>query len=259
MYNKFYINYNDFITGDKFKSKFEKHGIFLTDFDKKLENYNSRFIVTHSEDKIIDNFFLRRKNDFNNLKYWFGQNVSQDDSRLIRLPIGLQNDSWHDQPRKKKILSQKSLINQNYTKNRVYCNFDIAEHPLDRISAYTYFSKQKFSTIRQHESIDYLQFCDDILNHQFIICPRGISSDTHLVWETLYLKRIPVVKNYLGLKDLYEGLPVVIVEDWSEISIDFLDQKLIELQNTKFNFEKLKISYWFNFIEKKINQAFVEF
>jgi hypothetical protein len=48
------------------------------------------------------------------------------------------------------------------------------------------------------------------------------------------------------LDELLEGLPVLIVDDWSEINEQFLEQSYVEI-NKKFDvehLEKLTYAYW---------------
>jgi hypothetical protein len=249
MYNKFLLNYNDFISGDKFKNRFKKSGIYY--HFSQLNQVKSDIILTHNEKEVIDDLtIVELEHDF---KLWFAQNVISSDERVIQLPIGLLNHFDAEQQIRNKTLYQKSLINKRFTTNRLLLSCDVQTNHKERISAYTYFWNKDFCTTKRHiESGDYSQFCDDILSHNFVVCPYGISEDTHLVWETLYLKRIPIVKRSQHLQKLYEGLPIVFVDDWSEINHDFLEQKILEIQSSSFNLEKLKIGYWFNLIEGQI-------
>ena len=48
---------------------------------------------------------------------------------------------------------------------------------------------------------------------------------------------------------MFTDLPVVFVNDWNEVTEVFLRQKLEEMKYTQYNMEKLKFSYWKNYIE----------
>lgn len=82
--------------------------------------------------------------------------------------------------------------------------------------------------------------------HAFSISPPGRGMDCFRVWEDLALGCIVIVKSS-PLDPLYEGLPVVIVSDWSDIT----QEKLCEWQeqygdaliNPNYR-EKLKTAYW---------------
>lgn len=51
----------------------------------------------------------------------------------------------------------------------------------------------------------------------FEASPRGNSIDCHRTWEALLLRTIPIVKTTL-MDPVYDGLPVAIVQDWSEVT-----------------------------------------
>ena len=57
--------------------------------------------------------------------------------------------------------------------------------------------------------------------YAFVVSPHGNGLDCHRTWESLVLGNIVIVKRS-SLDPLYEGLPVVIVEDWGEITLEKL-------------------------------------
>jgi hypothetical protein len=53
--------------------------------------------------------------------------------------------------------------------------------------------------------------------YAFVVSPHGNGLDCHRTWESLVLGNIVIVKRS-SLDPLYEGLPVVTVDDWREIT-----------------------------------------
>ena len=92
------------------------------------------------------------------------------------------------------------------------------------------------------------------LQYAFSISPHGNGLDCHRTWEDLALGCIVIVKSS-PLNSLYEGLPVVIIEDWDEIHEANLQKWLAQYgdvsTNAKYR-EKLTNQYW---IEKIRNTA----
>jgi hypothetical protein len=84
-------------------------------------------------------------------------------------------------------------------------------------------------------------------NHQsffsFVLSPRGGGYDCHRTWEALLLGCIPIVKRS-GLDPLFQGLPVLIVKEWSDLTRDRLVEFLIQHSVTQYQKEKLLLSYW---------------
>jgi hypothetical protein len=93
--------------------------------------------------------------------------------------------------------------------------------------------------------------------YAFSISPHGNGLDCHRTWEDLILGCIVIVKTS-PLDPLYEGLPVVIVKDWSEVTEDNLTKWLERYKDAFTNPSyrtKLTNRYWLN----KIRSAATEF
>ena len=52
--------------------------------------------------------------------------------------------------------------------------------------------------------------------YPFVLSAAGNGLDSHRTWELLYLGCIVITKTS-SLDSLFDGLPVVIVEDWNEV------------------------------------------
>ena len=79
--------------------------------------------------------------------------------------------------------------------------------------------------------------------YQFVLSPHGAGLDCHRTWEALLLGCIPIVKK-AKLNDLFVDLPVIAVEDWSEINSAFLKKAAEEISSKNINREKLFMRYW---------------
>ncbi|CAF1004943.1 unnamed protein product [Adineta steineri] len=93
------------------------------------------------------------------------------------------------------------------------------------------------------------------------VSPRGTGIDCHRTWEALYLDIIPIVW-HSTLDPLYTNLPIIIINDWSEVNEEFLRNKLHEIamkkaqQPSVYQYEKLRIAYWREMIIRKSRYAF---
>ena len=59
---------------------------------------------------------------------------------------------------------------------------------------------------------------------------------------------IPIEKRNLNNR-FYEDLPICFVNDWEEITEEFLVRELIRIRTTDWNMEKLTFAYWANKIQ----------
>ena len=82
--------------------------------------------------------------------------------------------------------------------------------------------------------------------YAFVVSPHGNGLDCHRTWESLVLGNIVIVKRS-SLDPLYDGLPVVIVDDWHEITQENLrlwhakHRDAFDLPDVQ---EKLTNRYW---------------
>jgi hypothetical protein len=78
-----------------------------------------------------------------------------------------------------------------------------------------------------------------MIEYKYIISPLGNGLDCHRTWEAIILGCIPIVKKS-GLDPMYEGLPVLIVNDWSDITQNILDNYKPDYTNIN----KISLDYW---------------
>ena len=84
----------------------------------------------------------------------------------------------------------------------------------------------------------------------FSVCPRGNGQDTHRLWESIYLKTIPILlRNNFSLNFYNLNLPVLLIDNWSEINnfsksdlSDIYKKHELEFKENNYN----SVSYWIN-------------
>jgi hypothetical protein len=86
--------------------------------------------------------------------------------------------------------------------------------------------------------------------YAFVVSPHGNGLDCHRTWEALILGCIVVVKSS-ALDPLYIDLPVLVVEEWSDLTRELLDKTIETFKTMTFNYDKLTAEYW----KKKIQSG----
>ena len=75
----------------------------------------------------------------------------------------------------------------------------------------------------------------------YILAPRGAGIDTHRFYEAIYLDAIPIVKRtHTPFDKLYNIFPCLVVEDWNDVTEEFLLNKKEEMMH---KLETFKESY----------------
>ena len=86
-----------------------------------------------------------------------------------------------------------------------------------------------------------------IVEHRLVLCPRGNGLDTHRTWQTLYLGRIPVITRS-AMDAVFEGLPVILLDDWKDMTLDTLEDayKIVQekIRVKQVDSRKLRLSYY---------------
>ena len=90
---------------------------------------------------------------------------------------------------------------------------------------------------------DFENYLVALREHRFALSPPGRGLDTHRTWEALMVGTIPIVIRS-PLDILYDKLPVLIVDDWSEITPEFLEERWLEFQKGVYDFSRLYAPYW---------------
>lgn len=96
--------------------------------------------------------------------------------------------------------------------------------------------------------------------YAFSISPHGNGLDCHRTWEDLALGCIVIVKSS-PLDPLYEGLPVVIIQDWSEINKANFQKWIAQYGDVSTNpayRKKLTNHYWIKKIQNKAKELDLE-
>lgn len=178
---------------------------------------------------------------------WYSQNCVSD--KIHKLPIGLdfhtlmskQKHTWG--PQQSINQQENDLVNlSNYTLPRIpkcYGNFHFlmnSRYGKDRIEAYSQIphSLVFYEPVKTQR----INCWKNMVKFKYVISPHGNGLDCHRTWEALALGCIPIMKTS-SLDLLFDGLPVLIVSDWSKIT-----QKLLTDFKPSINLEKLQLSYW---------------
>ena len=175
---------------------------------------------------------------------WFAKNSMIVHPKMYPLPLGIANKYW----------PHGNTDNVNAVRNQLpsiqkdillYVNFDTNTNPA-RLDIFNYFAQQPFSHVEKPKPFDaYLQ---DLAQSKFVISPPGSSLDCHRIWEALLTDCIPIII-HSPLDLLLHDLPVLLINDWHEVTESFLNQKYEEIRLRQHNTEKIFACYWINQIQ----------
>jgi len=179
-----------------------------------------------------------------NLKAWFANNINIRHPKLHAVPLGLPNEVDYAIQGNTRAIYEVAQ-SPKVIKNLAYMNFKIETFPAERRRVHDMFIDKTWVTkgglncdVDGHK-----QYLKDIQSHKFCICPRGNGFDSHRLMEALYLGTIPVVKKCIAMEQFYD-FPCVFIDDWNEVTEEFLHKKYEEIINREYDLKKLYVSYW---------------
>jgi hypothetical protein len=99
------------------------------------------------------------------------------------------------------------------------------------------------STVGEGHPIPRLSTWQRQVEFSYVLSPSGGGLDCHRTWEAIALRCIPIVK-VSPLSRLYEPLPVLIVRDWADVTIENLKNLLPEFRSRKWDYSNMFLAHW---------------
>jgi hypothetical protein len=192
--------------------------------------------------------------------HWFTQNCTLVHPKVSAIPIGLDYHTFRAynpctvQERQLDVISQKSKPFEERMM-KCYSNFHFGMHgkyySAERVAcvnevprALTYYEPQRImrSITWERQTL-----------FAFVLAPAGGGMDCHRTWEALLLGCIPIVKRFqVPCDSIYDDLPVLLVDDWRDITEELLQKTLVEFRRKRdagdFKMERLTLKYWVDHI-----------
>jgi len=240
-----------------------------------LPNIKYKFVlVTGESDLCVPKEILTEQETYILLKNpyllkWFAQNSRiQENDKIIQMPIGLDYHTFLNNPKhifklpeespipKKQEFVLLNIINNSipYYKRipKIFVNFSLNDdrfqqkrHALNIIP--------KDLLIENKDTLPRTIYLEKAMYYTFVLTPSSNGLDSHKIWEALCIGCIPILC-VPEFKKMFEDLPVLIVNDWSQITQDLLDKTIIEFRGRIFNYQKLTLKYWTSMINEQFNE-----
>ncbi len=208
-------------------------------------------------EKLMTNKFL--------IKWCSQNNCISNLPRVVQIPLGIDyhtilnnpTHNWRESNegilpiQQEKILLEISRNSQpfyNRITNKIYTNFALNA---DRF-------KQRKDCLEEIPK-NLLDSCGGknkrtktwklMTNYAFVLSPYGNGMDCHRHWEAIILGCIPIIKSR-EFNLMFNDLPILNVENWSDINEDLLNDTIEKFKHQNFKMEKLTLQYWKNKIFK---------
>lgn len=200
----------------------------------------------------------------------FTQNCDGFHSKITCIPIGIENRRWPRHGRVPEVLagamsgnlhglSPADIVLSNKANAIATSCFTPDTYQLERVPLFNMINSSAMNWIDNNCRHDAFHFYRKVLRSAAVIAPRGNGKDTHRAWESLYLGRM-IVTLSSSLDPLWEGLPVLLLRDWNDLSEEVVRKRVLtmsspqHLQQYQANTPKLFLDYWACLIGKAANR-----
>lgn len=225
-------------------------------------------LLTNNSDKTLPDDYMAESNTIienPNLVKWFSQNWVGNHPKVERIPIGIDYHSLRPSAKPKYAWSppeqtswgiKKPAIEQE--RELIFIKQSASSRILKAYANFQFLMWTRYGKIDRQDALEKVpkdlvfyeqakttrDICwKNMVQCAFVLSPHGNGLDCHRTWETLCLGCIPIVKTS-GLDPLFAGLPVWIVQSWTDVTEENMRLKLAEFTSRPFAFEKLTLGYW---------------
>jgi len=226
---------------------------------------------TCPDDLFEDETEFKKFIENDNIIHWYSQNCTlKSHPKLTPIPIGLAYHHVYNEdipeeavkiisPIKQEAFMEKTNKHIPFWKREIKCyinfnfekNYAHSKFGYDRYEAITEIPKNL--TFSEKGVVNRDTTWMNQSKYAFVVSPLGNGLDCHRTWEALVLGCIPIVKTS-GIDNLYDDLPVLIVEDWIDVTEELLMKvvKDFKIKHEKglYNYDKINLKYWVDKIKK---------
>lgn len=274
--DEYYIESNKYCIVNKDRNKdrnkkiiFIETSLVLECIDRLLKESHNFILITATNFDFCcpyiyypcdENKLVTKLLNHDKLIFWYSKNVCMTHPKLIPIPIGVKwqwcSNSFFGESKDemKHIYQSLGHCPDTYFYGKVfkkdkdlYWNFSINTtggsyykiHLNDREKCCRFLEKYWKESPRSSFN-DYLKVMSE---YKFAVSPPGTGIDCYRTWEALMVGTIPIVLSS-PINSLYDELPVLIVNNWNELTPKLLEKTYRNFRKKKFNFEKIYSPYW---------------
>jgi hypothetical protein len=168
------------------------------------------------------------------IQHWFGVQVETMHPKLTGMPIGIDG---RDLP------TLHEAIARPWHARDILCLANFQQRTPERKELHQWCKTQPWITtdgwngpIKPRTMLEYYTLLG---RSKFVLSPAGRGWDCYRTYEALAMGAVPIVKRRRPLSDVVDGLPVVLVDHWSEVT-----PALLARGRPDGTLERITQAYW---------------
>lgn len=153
-------------------------------------------------DRAVDEMFAAGSS----VAAWFGVQVGSTDPRVTAMPLGVKGEMVAHM--------RAATVRDDADRDRLlYVNY--SQRTQERRDLWHHFAWATPETPTPDGTPRYL---DALGRSRFVLSPPGRSWDCYRTYEAIAMGAIPIVKRQAPFSDVVEEMPVLVVDDWREVT-----------------------------------------
>jgi hypothetical protein len=189
-------------------------------------------LVTAFSDAHVERHATAELLDGSAVRHWFAVQVNTTHPRLTAMPIGIDGrDIW----------ALRSAPSLPWRDRDIGCLANFQPRNAERRALTKWCRSQPWMVtddwhgqMRPRSMADYYA---RLGRSRFVLSPPGRGWDCYRTYEALAMGAVPVVRRQRPISDVVNGLPVLVVDDWSELTPERLQRPAGELT-------RMTLAYW---------------
>ena len=164
---------------------------------------------------------------------WYAMNCDRynlNSDTFECIPIGVSQ--WADAREYLQKAYELDYLSNNKTFKALVA-FTVSNHK-DRRVAYRHFCHRTSFTNCLNSFPSMMEYYNIVSRTQFVISPHGVGIDCYRTYESLAMGAYVVVKKS-PLDIIYKTMPVLIVDEWTDVTEELLDKTYKEFQQKSFD------------------------
>lgn len=148
------------------------------------------------------------------------------------------------------------VMNQGYNHHQILLKYINDNRTADKL---LYVNHREDTGTRKHlrsllsswatisPKVNYSEFLEGIKTHKFVLCPSGNGIGSARNWETLYLKRVPIMERHPYKDVMFKDFPVLFVDSFNDLTQKLLeDNEFLYKETLNIDMNKLDLEKIFN-------------
>ncbi len=168
------------------------------------------------------------------LRHWFAVQVHGVSNRITPMPLGVD---------RRDVAAMEAAPRLPCSERDIELYINLSPRYDERRQLLSQFARQQdWVTITGGRHMP--EFFADLGRSQFVLSPRGRAWDCYRTYEAIAMGAVPIVRRTEPVSRVVDGLPVLVVDDWREVTRERLAAEYSRFADGHWDLSRITQAYW---------------